>query len=94
MELVCEEVPNGFLATISYVNQKTSTANGGINEENEGINEENEGINEENEGINEENEGINLLLTLMIEQNSNQRIPFFASKKKIRKYHENQYLIF
>jgi predicted HTH transcriptional regulator len=25
MELVCEEVPNGFLATVSYTQQKTGT---------------------------------------------------------------------
>ncbi|MDR3246401.1 MAG: HTH domain-containing protein [Prevotellaceae bacterium] len=25
MELVCEEVPNGFLATVSYTQQKTDT---------------------------------------------------------------------
>ncbi|MDR3189298.1 MAG: putative DNA binding domain-containing protein [Prevotellaceae bacterium] len=66
MELVCEEVPNGFLVTISYVNQKTSTANEGINEMGGGINGGinkvggiNDGINEGiNGGINE-NEGIN-----------------------------------
>jgi ATP-dependent DNA helicase RecG len=42
MELVCEEVPNGFLVTISYVSQKTSAANERINEMGGGINE---GIN-------------------------------------------------
>jgi predicted transcriptional regulator len=68
MKLDCEEIPNGLLVTVSYVTQKTSTANEGLNVGiNVGLNginnrlsgksdEENVGINV---GINEENEGIN-----------------------------------
>jgi ATP-dependent DNA helicase RecG len=59
-----------------------NSENEGVNLENVGINVGNEGVNSEDVGINEEDVGINMLLAL-IEQNPNQRIPFFVSKLSV-----------
>jgi len=66
MKLECAEIPNGFLATVSYIKQKTSiknktkdSENGELNKENGELKSENGELNKENGELNKENGELN-----------------------------------